>query len=226
MRAFCVGGVIGAPGRSAPAVARRCDVNDRNELSRTGDGALASAFMRYRESLRRYIARLAIRPEDVEDILQDTFVSVHRVQDAESIRSPKFYLYAVARRTAYRELKRQAARGAESIEEAVEHGNEPAADISPLDEALEAREHFRTLTDVVAELPPQCRRVFVLRKVFGFSHKEISATMGISISTIEKYLARAMVRCLQDHRLGEFRGNEQSGVASASTPLPTRTVNE
>ncbi|PQA87675.1 RNA polymerase sigma factor [Hyphococcus luteus] len=201
-------------------------MSDRNENPRTGQGALASAFMRYRESLRRYIARLAIRPEDVEDILQDTFVSVHRLEDAESIRSPKFYLYAVARHTAFRELKRQAARVAESIDEAIETGNEPAADIAPLDEAFEAREHFRTLTDVVADLPPQCRRVFVLRKVFGFSHKEISATMGISISTIEKYLARAMVRCHQDHRLNEFRGKEQSGVAPASAPLPTKIMNE
>ncbi len=201
-------------------------MQNRDENSPPEHNALASAFLRYRESLRRYVARLAIRPEDVEDILQDTFVSVHRLENAETVRSPKFYLYAVARRTAYRELKRQAARMAESIDEAIERGAEPPADIAPLDEAFEARRHFETLTDVVAELPPQCRRVFILRKVFGFSHKEISAAMGISISTIEKYLARAMVRCLQDHRLSEFRGGEEMNEHSRAAPLPKKPMNE
>lgn len=175
--------------------------------------------MRYRESLRRYIARLVIRPEDVDDILQDTFMSVHCLGDTSEIRSPRFYLYAVARRTAFRELKRQSARIADSIDEAIEKGAEPAADIAPIDEAFEARKHFETLADVVAELPPQCRRVFVLRKVFGYSHKEISAAMGISISTVEKYLARAMLRCMQDHRLHGFRddGEPEEFRAKAST---------
>jgi len=194
-------------------------VSDRDNTPKKDDGSLSSAFMRYRESLRRYIARLVIRPEDVDDILQDTFMSVHCLGDTSEIRSPRFYLYAVARRTAFRELKRQSARIADSIDEASEKGAEPAADIAPIDEAFEARKHFETLADVVAELPPQCRRVFVLRKVFGYSHKEISAAMGISISTVEKYLARAMLRCMQDHRLHGFRddGEPEEFRAKAST---------
>lgn len=142
-------------------------MNDRDEKTPSESGALASAFLRYRESLRRYVARLVIRPEDVEDILQDTFLSVHNLKDAHEVRSPKFYLFAVARRTAFREMKRQAARIAESIDEAIEKGAEPAAHEAPADEAFESREHFEVLSQVVSELPPQCRRVFVLRKVFG-----------------------------------------------------------
>lgn len=177
---------------------------------------MVSAFLRYREGLRRYLARLSIRPEDVEDILQDTFVNIQSLKKTGEVRSPKFYLYAVARRTAYRELKRQSSRVAQSIDEAVEKGDEFAADVAPLDDAFAAREHFEALSDVVADLPPQCRRVFVLRKVFGFSHKEISAAMGISISTVEKHLARAMMRCLEDHRLRAFRDNQEEAVSSAA----------
>lgn len=188
---------------------------------------LAGAFLRYRESLRRYVSRLVIRPEDVDDILQDTFVSVQSLSAAGEIRSAKFYLFAVARRTAFRELKRQSARIAESIDEAIEKGAEPAADAPPIDRAFEAREYFETLADVVSDLSPQCRRVFILRKVFGYSHKEISAAMGISISTVEKYLARAMMRCLQDHRLHGFRAGEDGlDQAGASGPRPTQSMNE
>lgn len=217
---FAARGPPGAPEANSEAEGRR-DVSDKEDDAVAGGGSLTGAFMRYRESLRRYVARLVIKPEDVDDILQDTFVSIHSVNEAGEIRSPKFYLFAVARRTAYRELKRQSARIAESIDEAIEKGAEPPADEAPVDRAFEAREYFNTLADVVSDLPPQCRRVFVLRKVFGYSHKEISAAMGISISTVEKYLARAMMRCLQDHRLHGFRGAEEdaaSGGAPRSRP--------
>ena len=191
------------------------------------NGVLAGAFMRYRESLRRYIARLVIRPEDVDDILQETFLNVQGLKTERDIRSPKFYLFTVARRTAFRELKRQSARVADSIDEAIEKGIEPAADIAPLDQAYEAREYFEILADVVSDFPPQCRRVFILRKVFGYSHKEISAEMGISISTVEKYLARAMLRCLQDHRLHGFSSRDDFADKKAAKPrASTGTDNE
>lgn len=49
--------------------------------------------------------------------------------------------------------------------------------------------------------------------------------MGISISTVEKYLARAMMRCLQDHRLSGFRDHED-GAAASGARHPTKTMNE
>lgn len=50
----------------------------------------------------------------------------------------------------------------------------------------------------VLKLPPQCQRVFIMKRVYGYSHGEISAKLGISISTIEKHAATAMKRCLDD----------------------------
>ncbi|MCK5749603.1 MAG: RNA polymerase sigma factor [Oricola sp.] len=193
-------------------------MSEPDKKSHGPGGGLAAAFLQYREGLRRYVARLALRPEDVDDILQETFLSVHSLKDEHEIRSPKFYLFAVARRTAYRELKRQSSRIADSIEEAIEKGEEPAAAQAPLDQAFEAREYFEILTDLVSDFPPQCRRVFILRKIFGYSHKEISAMMGISTSTVEKYLARAMMRCLQDHRLQDFLGHEDRSAEAGAAP--------
>lgn len=186
-------------------MARKDDKSAKHTAANDGArSALAAAFLRHREGLRRFIARLVIRPEDVDDILQETFLNAFGVRDINAIESPRFYLYAVARRTAYRELKRQSARIARSIEEAAEHGEEPADGIV-VDDAVYARMHFEALAGVVADLPVQCRRVFILRKIFGYSHKEISVSMGISISTVEKHLGRAMMRCMQDQRLRAFQ---------------------
>jgi DNA-directed RNA polymerase specialized sigma24 family protein len=37
--------------------------------------------------------------------------------------------------------------------------------------------------------------VFVLRKVFRLSHAEISEVLNVSHSTIEKHVAKGLVRC-------------------------------
>ena len=47
----------------------------------------------------------------------------------------------------------------------------------------------------MARLPDVCRRVFVLRRVYGFSQREIAEYLGISIKTVEAHLAKGMVRC-------------------------------
>ena len=36
-----------------------------------------------------------------------------------------------------------------------------------------------------------------MRKVYGFSHKEISQELGISVSTVEKHIVSGLKRCRQ-----------------------------
>ena len=49
--------------------------------------------------------------------------------------------------------------------------------------------------EAVAELAPQCRQVYLLRKVHGLSHKEIAVHLGIAVSTVEKHLMKAIEQC-------------------------------
>jgi len=44
-------------------------------------------------------------------------------------------------------------------------------------------------------LPAQCRKVYLLRKVHGLSHKEISDRLEISISAVEKHILRGVLKC-------------------------------
>ena len=67
--------------------------------------------------------------------------------------------------------------------------------IAPLDETIEGLEQFALFCKAVQKLPLQCRRVFILRKVYGLTHKEIAEHLDISVSTIEKHLATGISRC-------------------------------
>lgn len=58
--------------------------------------------------------------------------------------------------------------------------------------------------EAVAELTPQCRGVYLLRKVHGYSHKEISERLFIAVSTVEKHLMKAVEQC---HRYVQERAD-------------------
>jgi DNA-binding transcriptional ArsR family regulator len=59
--------------------------------------------------------------------------------------------------------------------------------------------------------------VFVLRKVYKLSHAEIAEVLGVSHSTIEKHVAKGLMRCreyLREHGLLD--------AADAGRTSPTR----
>lgn len=70
-----------------------------------------------------------------------------------------------------------------------------ADDLPGADRVLEGRDEIKALARLIGELPPQCRRVFTLCKVYGLSHAEIAARLGLSVSTVEKHVIRGLRFC-------------------------------
>ena len=67
-----------------------------------------------------------------------------------------------------------------------------------IDETFEqaaSSEEFGHFCEAVRQLPLQARRVFVLKKVYGYSQREIVRELGIAESTVEKHVALAVRRC-------------------------------
>jgi predicted RNA polymerase sigma factor len=46
-------------------------------------------------------------------------------------------------------------------------------------------------------LPAECRQVFTLRKVYGYSGREIASRLGIPEHAVEEHLIQAARRCAQ-----------------------------
>jgi RNA polymerase sigma factor (sigma-70 family) len=45
---------------------------------------------------------------------------------------------------------------------------------------------------LIGELPPQCRRIFLLHKVQHLSYAEIAERLAISPRTVEKQISKAL----------------------------------
>jgi RNA polymerase sigma-70 factor (ECF subfamily) len=161
-----------------------------------------SQVFHHRAALHRYLGKLTSGAEDIEDLVQETYVRIYALRDYQRIESPKALLFRIAHNLAVeraRQRKTQATDTMGDLETLTVFSSE-----APPDEQTDARRRFESFCAAVERLPPLCRRVFVLRKVHKLSHAEISEVLGVSPSTIEKHVAKGLVRCrdyLREHGL-------------------------
>ncbi|HEY8521712.1 MAG TPA: sigma-70 family RNA polymerase sigma factor [Gammaproteobacteria bacterium] len=175
----------------------------RNGADRSG--RLLSAFLDCRDLLGRVVRRL-VRPEDVDDILQETFIRAYVAAKETEIRHPRAFMVKTARNVAMNKLLSADSQRTCSMEDYA-----PSAvygSTETLESEIEAKERFLGFCRAVRALPAQCRRVFVLKKVYGLSQQEIAKHLGISESTVEKHVAKGLLMCarsMEDAGLGEDR---------------------
>ncbi|HJP68017.1 MAG TPA: sigma-70 family RNA polymerase sigma factor, partial [Sphingomicrobium sp.] len=83
------------------------------------------------------------------------------------------------------------------------------------EETLLARDELQRLGETVADMPARVREVFVLRRIEGLSQRGVAERLGISVSTVEKHLAKAMLR-LSD---AIARGGKRKSQASKGSEV-------
>ncbi|MGA2342419.1 MAG: RNA polymerase sigma factor [Steroidobacteraceae bacterium] len=155
---------------------------------------------RHGAALHRYLRRFTSGAEDIEDLVQETYVRIYAIKDRDAVASPRALLFRVAHNLAVERARRQVARATDNV------ADFELLDVdtveAPPDEQFDARRRFESFCAAVDRLPPLCRRVFVLRKVYKLSHTEIAEVLGVSHSTIEKHVAKGLMRCrdyLREH---------------------------
>ena len=147
----------------------------------------------HRGALHRYLGKLTSGAEDIEDLVQETYVRMYALPDFHLVESPKALLFRIAHNLAVERARRHKAQATDTV------GDLETLSVfskeAPPEEQTDARRRFESFCVAVERLPPVCRRAFVLRKVHKLSHAEISEVLGVSESTIEKHVAKGLVRC-------------------------------
>lgn len=175
------------------AAPSRCDIDQKPHEARLDPvqnrQSLLDSFVSHRKRLLRFIGRL-VRPDEIEDIVQETFVQSYTAAGNQHIHNPQAFMYRTARNLALNSLNRSERKFGLSMEEVEEYDLVAGSD--PVEQQCQSDEQFRTFCRAVAALPVSCRKVFILKKVYGLSQKEIADMLGISPSTVEKHIARGM----------------------------------
>jgi RNA polymerase sigma-70 factor (ECF subfamily) len=68
-------------------------------------------------------------------------------------------------------------------------------DLPDAEAVLAYRQAVQTLADAINELPPRCRKVFLLNRFDGLNYREIAGRLRISTSMVEKHMMKAIGHC-------------------------------
>lgn len=186
--------------------------NGLSSAAQTEQVTLLRTFLEHRTAISRLIRRVLGRA-DPEDLLQETIARAIEAQTRRTIETPKAYLFTTARHLALKERARLAARLTDHAGDLLD-----AAEFATCDAFVESEvegERMLALFQAALEsLPEQCRRVYLLRKVYGLSHQELAQLLGISVKTVERHIAKALLRCGEQMEAGGYP------LPNASTPGP------
>ncbi|WP_447971443.1 RNA polymerase sigma factor [Nitrospira sp. M1] len=148
----------------------------------------------YDELLRFFTRRLQSR-DDALDVVQEAFLRISSLQSSRAFENPRAFLYKTATNITI-DLYRKQQNPSYRLVELEEAKDCPSA-VPNQERILAGKEKVQRLSQAIAELPPKCRRVFLLHKVRGKSHREIANILDISHAMVEKHMMKAMVRCSQ-----------------------------
>jgi RNA polymerase sigma factor (sigma-70 family) len=168
---------------------------------------LLDQIFSHRAALQKYLRKFTAGAEDVEDLVQEAYVRVCAMPDGQVVDSPRALLFRIARNLAVDRVRQKVTRATDDVAD-FEPLNVSSTEAEP-DEQVDLSRRFESFCAAVDSLPPLCRRVFVLRKVYQLSHAEIAQVLGLSHSTIEKHVAKGLMRCRDRLRsLGLLEGLE------------------
>lgn len=163
----------------------------------TGRDNKQSVFLAYQETsgfLRKYLRRFYSNRQDIEDAMQEGFLKSFEIEKKQKIDSPSAYLFMTVKNFACRDLKKRSKIKVNGIEDF--ELSSLTIDRKAVEKSLESRQTLAIFCQAADTLPEQCRKAFLLRKVYGFSQKEIAEMMDVSVSTVEKHLAKGLTRTM------------------------------
>jgi len=149
------------------------------------------------QRLRRFLAsRLRHGAADVQDLAQEVFLRLLRIDHHETIRSSEAYLYTVAFHVLHQHVLRRSA-----MPEAVEitaliDEMESAPQSDPATQ-VQTEQQLEELQGALAQLSPKAQAVLLLHRRDGYSLEEIGAQLGFSRAMAAKYLSKALLHCRQ-----------------------------
>lgn len=168
--------------------------NKKTENAAQGhDSVVTPAFVKHQSFLKRFLTRFLSNSHDIEDVVQDSYLKALCAEKNQVIHSPKAFLFRIARNEALKGLRKKSRRITDYIEEL----DIPEASTSEtsVEDLNIAKQRLGLFCQSALEMTPRCRKVFLMCKVYGFSYKEIASQLDISVSGVEKHVARGLEIC-------------------------------
>jgi RNA polymerase sigma factor (sigma-70 family) len=157
--------------------------------------SVEKCIRRYHDILIGYLRRRLGTLESASDVAQETYIQLLKYQGADDVRSARALVFHVATNIAIDRIRAEAARRASShqpIDTVEVVSDQPSAE-----RVVSAEQDLALLMQAITDLPPKCKRVFLLSRDQCMTHSEIAAHCRISVKMVEKHITSALAACLK-----------------------------
>ncbi|AQQ01654.1 RNA polymerase subunit sigma-70 [Pseudoalteromonas aliena] len=181
-----------------------------------------STFVDISSQLKRFVSRI-VQPDDVEDIVQETFIKSYEADLKQDIQFTRSYMLKTAKHLALNHI----AKWDNKFNESLEQNSELPMLLKSmqLEDEYTSKERFLLFCRATEQLSASIRKCFILKKVYGMSQKEIAEKMQLSQSTVEKHIAKGLLQTLLYMREHDQNINSQNNTTPAPLqPLSTQRV--
>jgi RNA polymerase sigma-70 factor (ECF subfamily) len=153
---------------------------------------------KFRAPLLAYFSKRVLNRTEAEDLTQEVFVRLLHHPDRHNGQTVEAYVFTIAAnllRDRAKSVSGMVERTSQNVDLLVETGHYSPSLIEDRDpeRVLVGKEAIEDVLEALGELGERTRDVFILARLEAMQHREIADMYGISVSSVEKMIMKAMV---------------------------------
>jgi RNA polymerase sigma factor (sigma-70 family) len=150
---------------------------------------LATHILPLEPQLRHWLRRHGSKSLDPDDLIQSGYEKLASLASVTDIEQPRAYFYKLIKRLIVDQRRRAAVVSFESVAEISDLAT--ADEIASPERIVSGYQDLERLVLAITALPEAIKKVFVLKKIYDLSQKEIATRLKISEGMVEKRLSQA-----------------------------------
>ena len=158
------------------------------------DKALTRLYVAHRRGIRAYLNSKVGDAAIADDLTQEAFLRLAE-GGGTAVVNGRAWLYRTAHNLAIDHHRREARHRTDTVDTA--QLTAVPDDTPAIDETAAARSTLDRVRSVLGELPERTQQVFAATRIDGMTYSQAAEHLGISESSVQKHLARAVHHVMQ-----------------------------
>ena len=164
------------------------------------EGSIVAVYTAHRTALVNYASGIVGDPSHAEDVVQEAWLRLDQLAHRRPPEQPVAYLYRIVRNLAIDRYRRGQREWRHMEPDGHALSLQVADDAGSPEAAVVARDDLRLLTDAMAALPDRTRIALEMRRFGGCSLQEIAEHLDISVTSVNRIIAKGIAQCRRHMR--------------------------
>jgi RNA polymerase sigma-70 factor (ECF subfamily) len=178
---------------------------------------VSSNVLPFEAELRRRLEWVCRDKGEIDDVVQEVYCRMLKLESVEDIREPRGYVMRMAKNLVVDRMRHESVVEIETMANLEELEIEDTAPIP--ERVMQGRAELKWVLGLISNLPDRCKQVFRARRLYGMSQSATAETLGLSENVVEKETMRGMMILSETiAQVGINRAGEPARAASEAPP--------